>query len=358
MSEEKLRTAVLGLNEDGRLLLEAVGASDYFAIEAVADTDTNLAEKTAQQYKCDAYDDYRQLITAMDSHVSPQSRALLVAAGLHSCDEHVRLAMKKKFNVLKLAPAARDFEEAAELVRLSEDEDVKFAVANPDRYNKSFPAFREFLQQGRIEQIFLLDAFCSFSDEHRPGWLSDPKLAGGGVLLHNCYQIIDQILWNLGMPQQVYSLVTNQAQDKQQRMYLAEDTAILTMKFTDTFIGNLIASRREGMGEKRQVLRLYGKEKILTVSRSLLTVTDNLGKVCQRQEYGYDRLSCMTELLKNFAFSILSPDNNRLCSSGRENLKNMAVMESAYLSARTGFPEEPARILQMPAGNSGIATGI
>jgi hypothetical protein len=25
----------------------------------------------------------------------------------------------------------------------------------------------------------------------------------------------------------------------------------------------------------------------------------------------------------------------------------MAVIESAYLSARTGFPEEPARILQL-----------
>ncbi len=358
MNEDKLRTAILGLNEHGRLLLEAAGASDYFEIEAVADTDTNLAEKTAQQYQCTAYDDYRQLITAMDSHVSPQSRALLVAAGLHSCDEHIRLAMKKKFNVLKLAPVARNFEEAAEMVRLSEEENVKFAVANPDRYNKSFLAFREFCQQGRIEQIFLLDAFCSFIDENSPGWQSDPKLAGGGVLLHNCYQIIDQILWNLSVPRQVYSLHTNQAQDKQQRLYLAEDTAVLTMKFTDTFIGNLIASRRKGIGKGREFLRLYGKEKIITVSRTLLRVADGMGEIREQIEYDDDRISCMTELLQNFAMSILSPDNNRLCSGGRENLKNMAVMESAYLSARTGFPEEPARILQMPSGAAGMTTGI
>ena len=358
MSEDKLRTAVLGLNEQGRLLLEAARASDCFKIEAVADTDTNLAEKTAQKYKCEALDDYRQLITAMDSRVSPQGRVLLVAADLHSCDEHVRLAMKKRFNVLKLAPAARNFEEAAELVRLSEDEGVKFAVANPDRYQKSFLVFREFCQQGRIEQIFLLNAFCSFSNEHYHRWQSDPKLAGGGVLLHNCYQIIDQILWNLGVPQQVYSLHTNQAQDKQQRLYLAEDTAVLTMKFTDTFIGNLIASRRGGTGEGQEFLRIYGKEKIITVSRSLLTVADGMGEVCEKIECDDDRLSCMTELLKNFAMSIISPDNNRLCSGGRENLKNMAVMESAYLSARTGFPEEPAKILQMPSGAAGMAAGI
>jgi len=358
MNEDKLRTAILGLNEQGRDLLDAALVSDCFEIEAVADTDTNLAEKTAQQYKCDAFDDYRQLITAMDSRVSPQGRVLLVAAGLHSCDEHIRLAMKKKFNVLKLAPAARNFEEAAEMVRLSEEADVKFAVANTDRYQESFLAFREFCRQGLIEQIFLLNAFCSFSDANNPGWLSDPKLAGGGVLLHDCYQIIDQILRNLAVPRQVYSLHTNQAQDKQQRLYLAEDTAVLTMKFSDTFIGNLIATRREGTGEKREFLRLYGKEKIITVSRSSLTIADGKGEVCEQFEYDDDRISCMTELLKNFAMSVISPDNNRLCSSGRENLKNMAVMESAYLSARTGFPEEPAKILQMPSGAAGMATGI
>jgi hypothetical protein len=79
-----------------------------------------------------------------------------------------------------------------------------------------------------------------------------------------------------------------------------------------------------------------------------------MGEICEQIEYDDDRISCMTELLQNFAMSILSPDNNRLCSSGRENLKNMAVMESAYLSARTGFPEEPARILQRPSGTAGM----
>ncbi len=358
MIEAKLKTAVLGLDERGRALLEAAKASDYFEIEAVADTDTNLAEKTAEQYQCTAYDDYRQLITALDSHIDQESRTLLVAAGMHSCDEHIRLAMKKNFNILKLAPAARDFEEATEFVRLSEDEDVKFVVANPGRYAKNFLDFRKFLQQGRIEQLFLLNVFCSFGDEHYPGWQSDPKLAGGGVLLHNCYKIIDQILWNFGLPQQVYSLHSNQAQDKQQRLYLAEDTAVLTMKYTDTFIGNLVASRRSGTGPKQERLRLYGKDKILTVSQRQLTLTDGQGEVCEQFDYDDSRLNCMVDLLNDFALDVLSSDNKKLCSSGRENLKNMAVMESAYLSARTGFPEEPARILQMPSGATGMATGI
>ena len=352
MSEGKLKTAVLGLNEAGQLLLEALSRVDYFEIQAVADRDTNLAEKIAGECKCAAFDDYRQLI------IQNQLDCLLVAAGIHSCDEYVRTAMKKKFNILKLAPAARDFEEAAEFVRLSEEEGIRFAIANPRRFARSFLALREFMQQGRIEQIFLLTAFCSVGEQTYPGWQTDPKLSGGGVLLHNCYWMIDQVMLNFGIPRQVYSLTTNQAQDKQQRLYLTEDTAVVTMKFSDTLIGNLIASRRAGIGPKEEFLKLYGKDKILTVNDRRLTVGDGLGQTNEELEYDDDALFCMSEQLKNFALSILSPDKNKLCSSGRENLQDMAVIESAYLSARTGFPEEPGRILQMAQGRTGEPTGV
>jgi predicted dehydrogenase len=312
MSDGKLNTAVLGLNEDGQLLLQASEAVDCLKIQAVADKDTNLAEKIAGQYQCAAYDDYRQLI------IQNQLDCLLVAAPMHSCDEYVRMAMKKKFNVLKLAPPARDFEEAAEFVKLAEEQEIQFAVGNPSRFARSFVKFHQY-----------------------------PKLAGGGVLLQDCYRMIDQLVSNFDIPQQVYSLNTNQAQDKQQRSYLTEDTAIVTMKFSDTFIGNFVATRRTGAGPKEEFIKLYGKDMVLSVSDMHLTVSDGSGSLSEELKCGDDGLECTTELLKSFAGSILSPATNKLCSSGRENLKNMAVIESAYLSARTGFPEEPMRILQI-----------
>ena len=57
MSKDKLNTAVLGLNEHGRLLLDAISKLDHFHLQAVADKDTNLTEKIAAQYKCQYYDD-------------------------------------------------------------------------------------------------------------------------------------------------------------------------------------------------------------------------------------------------------------------------------------------------------------
>ena len=341
MNENKLKTAVLGLDDRGRLLLKAASQIDYFEIAAVADKDSKLAEGLASEYNCAVFDDYRQLI------IQNQLDCLLVSAGMYSCDEYVRTAMKKKFNILKLAPAARNFEEAAEFARLAEDENIKFAVANVSRFAEGFLALRQFLQEKQIEQIFLITATCNVGDQLGPAWQTDPKLAGGGVLLRNCYEIIDQIIWNFATPQQVYSLNTNQAGDKQQRLYLTEDTAVVTMKFTDTFFGNLIASRRAGTGPRQEFLKIYGKDKILTVSNTRFAVSDGLGRTIEELEYDDDQLVRERALLKNFALSILSPDKNKLCSSGRENLMDMAVIESAYLSARTGMPEEPGRILQM-----------
>jgi predicted dehydrogenase len=225
------------------------------------------------------------------------------------------------------------------------------------------------LQKGPTEQIFLITAFCNaagrpnrdhkhnsaplqnseishkVSARSQPTWQTDPKLAGGGVLLRNCYGIIDQIICNFHTPQQIYSLNSNQAADKQQRLYLTEDTAVVTMKFSDTLIGNLIASKAFGPGQK--FLKVYGKDKFLTVNNKQLTVSDKLGQKIEEWEYDDDEAGRYTALLENFALSILSPEENKLCSSGRENLKNMAVIESAYLSARTAMPEEPDRILQM-----------
>jgi predicted dehydrogenase len=377
MSEGKLKAAVLGLNDRGKALLEAASSIEDFEVVAVADNDSTIAEKVAAQYKCEGFDDYRQLITVMDSRFRREDdeksgeveeseedtkipdeqedideikhydrRCLLVAAGMHSCEEYVRMAIKKKFNVLKLAPAARDFEEAAEFVRLAENQDIKFAIGNPNRFAQSFVKLRSLVQEGQIEQVFLITAFCTVGDVQHATWQTDPKLAGGGVLLHNCYHIIDQINSNFCTPELVYSLNTNAAADRQQRHYLTEDTAVVTMKFSDTCFGNLIATRRGGIGPSEQFLKIYGKDKVLTVTNTQLTIGCP-GKKTRKFKYEDDESEWYVAMLEDFALSIISPDEHKLSSSGRENLANMAVIGAAYLSARTATPEEPGKILKM-----------
>jgi predicted dehydrogenase len=342
MSRDKLKIAVLGLTEKGQGLLEVAGQSDFFEIVAVADGDPELAEKIARKYECASFDDYRQLV------IQNQLDVLLVAAPIHLCDEYVRAAMKKKFNILKLIPPALDFEHTAELIRLAKKEKIRFAVANIHRFDPGFCRLRDYLASENTEDFHLITAVCNVPaslDGPAGRWLSDPQLAGGGVLLRNSYELIDQIILNFGIPQQVYSLNTNRAPDKQQRLSITEDTAIVTMKFSDTLVANLIASRV--FGPPRRLLRIHGKDNFLTVSEDNFTLRDNLGNIIDEFKYDCSEGESTTKMLESFAQSLLSPDKNRLLAEKNANLSNMAVIESAYLSARTAMPEEPLKILDM-----------
>jgi len=351
MTEQMLTAGVLGLGRAGHLLLEAARQTRQFLIKAVADQDQQQAEKTAAEHQCEPYTDYRQMI------VQNQLDCLLVAADTHLCDEHLKTAIRKKFNVLKLAPPARNYEEALEYVQIAEYEKVRFAIANPARFRSSYLTAHELIVQGRIKSAFLVTAYCEATDADRAAWRTDPRLAGGGVLLHDCHQIVDQILWNFSLPQQVYALTTNQAPDKQQRLYLTEDTAVVSMKFADALTASIVATRRSDQGPTRRGLQIYGKEARLTITDNRVILSTDSGLEDQVWQFEETEPDAMQRLLSSFARSIRNPAEHRLLSSAAENLKNMAVFESAYLSARTGFPEEPVRILQITRNAPGT-TGL
>ncbi len=342
MGEEKLKSAILGLNEEGLELLDAIDRAGAFDIVAVGDSRTKLAENIAQRYDCAFFDDYRQLV------VQNQLDILFVAVPLHICDEHVVAAMKKNFHIVKLGPPALGFEQAAELSRQAGKQNVRIITVNPSRFLPTFKLLAECVQSEKVENFHLITAVCNLPkqpDNDSERWLNDPQLAGGGVLLRNAYEIIDQIVRNFGIPQQVYSLNTNIAPDKQQRLSITEDTAIATMKFSDTLICNLIASRI--IGPQYRGLRLYGKDKCMTVTETDFTVFDSLGEVIQQNRHDISRADATVAMLENIALVLQSDAKNAVFADENADLNNVAVIESAYLSAKTSMPEDPARILKM-----------
>jgi len=342
MYEKPLKTAVLGLDESGRLLLEAVQGLDYFSIVAVADSDTKLAQQEAQLYKCTPYDDYRQLVT------QNQLDCLFVAAPIHTCAEYLRMAIKKKFNILKIPPMARNFSESAELTKLAKAEGVSMVVASIDRFSQSALALRNFMQENSSEQVFFISAASgkkTTPDPFSQKWRSDPVLAGGGVILYDCWDIIDQITWNFGIPQQVYCVAGNTTLDRQQRLYLTEDTATITMKFSDALSANLLVGRAADSMCNGLIAHL--QDKLVKLDDSRFEITDSKGQTLRRDVFNDDNLGKMKQVLENFGANLLSPENRHLVCTSEENLNNMAVIEAAYLSAKTGMPEEPGRILKI-----------
>jgi predicted dehydrogenase len=204
----------------------------------------------------------------------------------------------------------------------------------------------DLIAQGQLGHVYLIAASCAFSSKDRPAWQIDPQVAGGGVLLHDCYPVFDQLLRDFPLPEQVYALKTNCAPDKQQRLSLTEDTAVLSMRFSDAFMGSLVATRSSEIQAGRLCVEIHGKEGRLAVTDSEVLLTRS-GQEDRRWRYEETDQALMERLLSSFAQSLRMPDQHPFPGNGSDNLRNMAVLEAAYLSARTGFPEEPARILRM-----------
>jgi predicted dehydrogenase len=341
MSNNRLTTAVLGLKDQGLRLLATAAAMEYFDIVAVAEKEKDLARETAKQYDCRAFDDYRRLI------VENQLDCILVAAGFYSCEQHLHAALKKKFNVFKLRPLSRNFEEAGEIVKLAEAQGIKLAVGVPARFSDAFARLKSALHESQIDQVSLVTVTCEYRDEHRPAWHADPKFAGGGVLLRDAYEIIDLIVELFGVPEQVYALFTGAAADRLQRHALTEDSALVIMKYPGDLCVNLVATRAQGPYAANETICCFGSDKVLTGSREKIRIDDRAGRKLKQNRFSYDPDVALSKALENFAMSILDPQQNPLICSGKEQLKNMAVIEAAYLSSRTAMPEQPRRILAL-----------
>lgn len=341
MSDNKLKTAVLGAEGKGLQLVEAAVGTGLYEIVAASDRDPERLKGIASEYKCSSYEDYRQLVVRNSVDV------LFVGAPIYLFADQVKAAIEKKFNVLKLVPPGLNFEQTAGFVELARKKGVRYSVANTSRYSPGFNRLREYLETRQLSEFHLITATChqpDLLDDIRDRWLSDPQLAGGGVVLRSCYELIDQIILGFGIPQQVYSVNTNHAPDRQQRLSITEDTAVLTMRFSDTLLCSVVASRTFGPPERQ--ICLHSDDAFITVSENRFVVCDNHGKVIEKTEFDTTEAESRTKMLEDFAAKILS-EGKAGSTLPDSDIVNMAVIESAYLSARTGMAENPGRLLEM-----------
>lgn len=344
MDEQHLTVAAVGLTGCAEVLLEIAWELPSLKIVAVGDTDPTCAEAAGRKYECDSYTDYRQLIIRNNADL------LFIGAPPHQSTDPIRQALQKKMNVLAAWPWALNFEQGAEFINLAKREGVLFTVAQNGRFGRPFDHIMKFLHTS-VEQsntIHLVSAVCHLPTgplEPSQRWRLDPQLSGGGVLMQNCYNLIDELVLCFGLPQRVYALTQSQAPDRQQRLSLTEDTAVMSMQFSDTLIAQLCASRT--LGPARQHLRIHGKDQHLTATVDEVVICDNAGQELDRATYANDRRPSLERLLNNLASHIADPKENLLYPEHGMDLNTIAVVESAYLSARTGMAEEPARILRL-----------
>jgi predicted dehydrogenase len=342
----KLKIAVMGLTGQVQNMLEVALSLGCFQVVAVADEDAQLGQSFSRRYDCPAYTDFRRMIMQNPADV------VFAGAPLHTCADHLRQAIQNKCHIIKVPPAALTFDQCASFIQQARKEQVHFVLAIPGRFEPAVLRLRRELAESEPDYWHLITAICHIPQgeiEPQKRWLLDPKLSGGGVLIQNAYDLMDEMALCFGLPQQVYALLNSQAPDRQQRLSITEDNALVSMRYSDTLIAQVVASRT--LGPARRHLRIHGKGKFITLTREDFSITDNNGNLMVQVQFSPEQFHGMQDLLDNFAKAVLNPAQNKLTPEAGVDLYTMAVIESAYLSARTAMPENPSRLLDMAKAN-------
>jgi len=351
LSADKVKIALLGLSDEALAILGAALEMNCFELVAVSDREMEKAQRLGERYACRIFDDPRQMVLSSGAE-------LIVVASRHQCsDEFVKTAFHKGVSILKTLPTFHNLEQAAATIALAETCSTFYVSASLHRYYPGYKALDDYLYANRseAETIYLIEARGKYSldltlpENH---WLKDPELAGGGVLLRHCHAIFHLLTRHFALPETVFAIKTNNSPDIVQRNLLAEDFAVVSMQYSERLIAGLTVTR--GKCREMENIRLYFPDKYISVrpqSFRLRTFEEELlSEVCGPVDKTnaikhnllliYNALKAEDDEVKALAARTLTERENEL-------LNTIAVVEAAYLSAKTQNPEMPDKMMEL-----------
>ncbi|MCX8071350.1 MAG: Gfo/Idh/MocA family oxidoreductase [Candidatus Binatia bacterium] len=185
----KFRLGLIGTGRHGgRYANHIIRDLPEVELAAIARRNPAEAERQAQEYNCRAYTDFRELVAARDV----DAVVAVVPPTVHKAIVEAAAAERKPLLLEK--PAAPNVAEGMEILTTARRAGITVMVAQTLRYNGVVRCILEHLPEiGPVHSMRLGQRF----EPSRPGWIDDPAVAGGGMLLHtgvHCFDLVRYLL--------------------------------------------------------------------------------------------------------------------------------------------------------------------
>lgn len=208
-------------------------------LKAVAEVDKTRLEAFANKYKCDAYQDYKELLARDDIQ--------LVMVGLpHGV--HCKFALdaaEAQKHIFMEKPMAISVEECDQMIEAAYNNRVKLFVAHTHHFVPANIEAKRILQGGKLGKVVLATDtwYKPFGPEARPPWFLD-RAQGGGMWLMNGAHLLDRLAWMLESRIVVIkALVGNQIYG-----FNSDDSAIALVQFENgVYATTMHTGYREGV---------------------------------------------------------------------------------------------------------------
>jgi predicted dehydrogenase len=172
--------------------------------ELVCTTDV-VQEKSkmlANQFECDHYADYRDIIARDDVD------CVIVSLPNKFHREASVSSLNSGKHVICEKPLARRPEEALEMVRAAKKNGRYLKVGSNLRYFPNVSRAKELMDGGVIGDLVFLRGWIGHSATKLGTWFLDPDLSGGGTYLDNGCHLLDLTRWFLGEFSECMGFVT------------------------------------------------------------------------------------------------------------------------------------------------------
>ena len=331
----RLRMALLGLGGAGGALLARLRSDERVELVAVAERDRDLMRGVAGLDGVRFYEDYRSLIVEESRRTLD---GLFVALEPFESVEFVEMAASLNLPVFHRPPFARTTAEGRRIIEAFAGHPSSLVVPNLWRFDGALEsAIAPDSPWGRLRAVNVL---LNTTDEATT-WRGDSVRAGGGVLLNGAYDMVDLLIALGGLPELVHAECGQALPVGVPRIYDTEDFAAVTLRFGRDQVGTLTAWR--GAARRTVGLSLLGSEGTMFLDDDGMVTIPRSGT--EARHTARDGTNPLEAALQAF-LAMKSGDVRANFPPATKHLKTLAVIEAAYLSAKTGAAESPRQFLE------------
>ena len=198
----------------------------------ICDSNKQLLKKYSEKLNCKSFENIEKLIDEKPHFVIVAS-----PSGLHY--HHSKSCLQNNINVLSEKPACMSIKEHFDLIKLSQENNLKCGVIFQNRFNSAMKTLKKIIDENHLGKINICSMklhWCRdqnyYSDDWHGTWNMD-----GGVINQQAIHHIDALQWINGPVKQVFSIESNLINNLE-----AEDTMMACIKFQNDSLGTIEAT--------------------------------------------------------------------------------------------------------------------
>ncbi len=228
----KVRFGILGCGVIGPFHARAIAAlPDDAELVAVADRHSDRAEKLAQEYRVDWYDNMQSLL----AHPGLDAVCICTPSGRHA--EHAIAALHAGKHVVVEKPVDITLPAIDHLLSVQRATDCKVSVISQHRFDPATRIVADAVQRGRFGRLTVGTAQVRWwrsQDYYDSGkWRGTWALDGGGALMNQSIHTIDLLLSIMGDAVEASAYTALLAHKRIE----VEDTAVALLRFANGALG-------------------------------------------------------------------------------------------------------------------------